>query len=316
MTVGAAARIVELLELAEESPTAEELQPYLDDPEPDVRKTALSVMSEAPPSWEEVSPLVAGALNDPDPSVSDMAASLLSELREVLVPSTTFAEMLTKGSTAERPAVRRAAVGSLWRHRLVDLGRLRHHYGDSDAGVRREAVLGMVSLDALDDLRGAATDPEPEIRVAVASGVATIGDPVGIATLTTLATDAEVVVRAAALRAMASTGCSSEAAWIARESLGHPSWEVRAASATALSAASGDIALEGLMEAAADANLDVRKAAVRSLQRWAAVDDGARTALERCVDDPDADVRAFARIGLEDSETSRSDHKQLDRKEI
>lgn len=288
-----------------------QLRPYLQDPEPQVRRTALSVLSEAPPSWEEVSPLVADALGDADRSVADMAISLLHELREVLMPSPVFGAKLATAASSERVEVRSAAVGSLWRHRLADLAQLKCYCNDPAAAVRREAVLGMVSLDALEDLGAAATDAASEVRAAVASGLATIGDPRGVTTLTKLAADDDHAVRAAALRAMATTGCPPEAAVVAREALRHPSWEVRTAAATALAAATGPLAMEGLVEATGDANLDVRKAAVRSLAPWAVNSHVVRSVLEGCADDPDADVRAFARIALRDATRP-----QMEREEI
>ncbi|HEX2317046.1 MAG TPA: HEAT repeat domain-containing protein, partial [Thermomonospora sp.] len=53
--------------------------------------------------------------------------------------------------------------------------------------------------------------------------------------------------------------------------------------------------------AARDPNLDVRKAAVRSLGRWPARPD-VRAALAAALDDADADVRAWARLGLDPAE--------------
>ncbi|MFD0356408.1 HEAT repeat domain-containing protein, partial [Streptomyces sp. NPDC127110] len=49
-----------------------------------------------------------------------------------------------------------------------------------------------------------------------------------------------------------------------------------------------------LPKALADANADVRKAAVLSLLRHRDDDPGARTALASATADPDADVRAYA----------------------
>jgi len=57
-----------------------------------------------------------------------------------------------------------------------------------------------------------------------------------------------------------------------------------------------------LTDALADAHLDVRKAAVLSLTRWAgepAAHVGVRDALSLALKDSDADVRAYARRALE-----------------
>jgi len=85
------ARILALLALADEAPEAEELAGYLTDPEPDVRRTALTVLSEATEDWAHGSTQVAAALLDPDPSVRATAVELLAELREVLVADEEFA---------------------------------------------------------------------------------------------------------------------------------------------------------------------------------------------------------------------------------
>ena len=58
------------------------------------------------------------------------------------------------------------------------------------------------------------------------------------------------------------------------------------------------LAISGLAEALTDAHLDVRKAAVLSLTRWAG-EPAARDALGIAVKDSDADVRAYARRALE-----------------
>ena len=53
-----------------------------------------------------------------------------------------------------------------------------------------------------------------------------------------------------------------------------------------------------LTRALSDPHLDVRKAAVLSLTRWAPSDGAARDALNSALDDGDADVRAYARQAL------------------
>ena len=57
-------------------------------------------------------------------------------------------------------------------------------------------------------------------------------------------------------------------------------------------------AISGLAQAVADTHLDVRKAAVLSLTRWAG-EAAAHDALSTALKDSDADVRAYARRALE-----------------
>jgi len=78
--------------------------------------------------------------------------------------------------------------------------------------VRIEAVRGLVSLDAAAVLAGASADAEREVRVAVAAGLGTIGDP---------------LVRAAALTAAADLGTGGDLARLAESGLADPAWQVR-----------------------------------------------------------------------------------------
>lgn len=297
-------RILALLELAEEAPTTEELAEFLTDADPDVRRTALTVLSEAAESWEEPSPVFAAALLDPDEAVRRTAMELLGELREVLVPGEGFTRSLRAACEHPDADVRATAVGSLWRHRQCDVEELTALLSDADEGVRCEAVLGFVSLDALDALAGAAADPATPVRLAVARGLAAVGDPRGAATLIRLAQDTEVLVRAAALTAMAHTGCTEQAAALARAALDDPAWQIRQGAAAALAVADSAKAVAPLIAATRDTNLDVRKAAVKALGGLTAGRLEVRAALEAAVTDVDADVRAFARMGLTDSQTT------------
>ncbi|PBJ64727.1 hypothetical protein BB737_16580, partial [Mycobacterium avium subsp. hominissuis] len=65
--------------------------------------------------------------------------------------------------------------------------------------------------------------------------------------------------------------------------------------------AAAEVAVPLLGEALGDAHLDVRKAAVLALTRWAG-EPAARDALGIALKDTDADVRAYARRALEHPE--------------
>ena len=68
------------------------------------------------------------------------------------------------------------------------------------------------------------------------------------------------------------------------------------AAALALATASREVAVEALVSASHDAHLDVRKAAMGSLSRWARDPDVSVALKDRTpLDDSDADVRAIAR---------------------
>ncbi|MFC4943806.1 HEAT repeat domain-containing protein [Pseudonocardia sp. GCM10023141] len=293
------ARIVNLLELAEADPTQEELEEFLRDPAPDVRRTALSVLSESAEDWAQASPVFAAALTDEDRAVRVAATKLVRELSEVLVPGPEFDAALRRATGHRDAVVRIEAIDALWRHRLTTVEELRGLLADPDVAVRCEVVLGFVSLDALDALDRAGHDPEPAVRLAVTRGLGSVGDPRGAALLIRLAGDPEFLVRAAALSAMAHTGCSEDAALIATTALSDEAWEVRQGGANALSAAAPDErGTAALAEALADPNLDVRKAAVKALGAWLPSRPAIRPALEAALSDVDADVRAHARMSL------------------
>ena len=82
------------------------------------------------------------------------------------------------------------------------------------------------------------------------------------------------------------------------QALRAPAWQVREGAARALSGAAAEHAVPRLSQTLVDEHLDVRKAAVLSLSRWAAADDAARDALSVALKDDDADVRAYARRAL------------------
>ena len=312
------ARILALLALADEVPEADELAEFLTDPEPDVRRTALTVLSEATEDWANGSTQVATALLDPDASVRRTGVELLAELREVLVADEEFTAVLRRAGQHADAGVRAAAVGALWRHHRIAGEEAERHLADSDPVVRAEAVRALVSLRALcsahlyatgpvayecaeqraTPLDTAAADPSAQVRIAVASGLGTLGDPRGASALTELATDPDTAVAVAAFTALAETGCSPPAAALATEALRHRDWPVREAAAKALAAAPAELAATPLTAATGDENLDVRKAAVRSLGHLAPDHPGVTGALHAATDDPDADVRAYARQAL------------------
>jgi HEAT repeat protein len=291
-------RILTLLELAEECPTKDELAGFLTDTDPDVRRTALSVLSEATEDWTASSSVVARGLDDDDESVRAQAVDLLRELREVLVPGPEFAEALRTALGRDETDVRVAAVGALWRHRLCTARELDRWLADPAPEVRCEVVLGLVSLDALEVLGRAASDGSAAVRLGAARGIAAVGDPRGTTTLITLAGDPDVLVRAAALTSMSQTGCTADAALIAEAALSEQYWQVRQGAADALSTADAGDAAEALIDATHDDNLDVRKAAVKALGAWLPTRPDLRAALEAAQNDADADVRAHARMSL------------------
>ncbi|GDY29062.1 fumarate reductase/succinate dehydrogenase flavoprotein subunit [Gandjariella thermophila] len=291
-------RIVELLALTEEQPALERLRPYLADPDPAVRRTAVATLTETTPAG--FGPALADLLTDRDAGVRDAAARGLRELAGVLSGDDDLRRRLTAAATGDDPGVRATVVDLLRALGLGDRDVFTTALRDAAAPVRREGVRGLVSLNAAEDIATAAGDGSREVLVAAAAGLGTVGDPAAAPVLLGLAGDADPLVRAAALSAAAGLGCPPVLAERARAALAETHWQVRVGAAEALAGADPDVAVEPLLHAARDPHLDVRRAAVRSLARWAARPEVA-TALRAAVDDSDADVRAYARQALRDA---------------
>ena len=176
--------------------------------------------------------------------------------------------------------------------------------------MRIEAVRALVSVDDVDGVVAATGDENREVRIAAAAGLATLGCDVRGAqagrAVSALVADPDPLVRAAALAALGELGCSADEFAAVQKALQAPAWQVRVGAVRALSGAVPELsapAISGLAQAVADAHLDVRKAAVLSLTRWA--DEGAaRDALGTALKDSDADVRAYARRALESANAS------------
>ncbi len=160
-----------------------------------------------------------------------------------------------------------------------------------------------MSVDDVDGVVTATGDENREVRIAAAAGLATLHD--GAAAVSALVADPDPLVRAAALAALGELGCSADEFAVVEKALQAPAWQVRQGAVRALAGAVAEVAvpaISALARAVADTHLDVRKAAVLSLTRWAG-EAAARDALGTALKDSDADVRAYARRAL-DSESS------------
>ncbi|MET9604762.1 fumarate reductase/succinate dehydrogenase flavoprotein subunit [Streptomyces sp. NPDC006512] len=288
-------RLLRLVGLAEEEPDLDALLPYLTDPDPALRAAAVATLGETLPAG--AGPALAARLADPAGQVRAVAAAALRELLEVLPAEPALAAGLRTALTVADPAVRSAALEALRALRLGDAVLYAASLADPDIEVRIHAVRALVSVDAVPDLAAAAADPAREVRVAVAKGLAAVHAPAP-EPLDPLLDDADPLVRGAALAALARAGCPGGYAVRAAAALDDPAWQVRAGAAGALGSAPAEPAVPALAKAlAADANADVRKAAVLALLRHRDA-EGARTALAGATGDPDADVRAYAARAL------------------
>ncbi|MFC8044775.1 fumarate reductase/succinate dehydrogenase flavoprotein subunit [Nocardia sp. NPDC057353] len=307
-------RIVTLLAL--DAPDLAELEPYLADSDPVVRVAALSVLTEHTP--DGFAGALIAALDDPAVTVRRAAAESLRELVEVLPEHAGLPERLGSAD----PGVRATVVDLVRARRGGSAAWFADAARDPDHRVRLEAVRGLVSLDETAGVAALAGDPNREVRVVVAHGLAEIG-PVAVPAgarpvVRALAADPDPLVRAAALAAFGPLGAEGplEPAEPAAEPSARPArkkapapgddvalliaaladtaWQVRVGAAKGLAGAAPDAAIPALTTALGDPHLDVRKAAVLSLSLRAERDD-AQEALARAIDDSDADVRAYAR---------------------
>ncbi|HJQ07758.1 MAG TPA: HEAT repeat domain-containing protein, partial [Nocardioides sp.] len=108
-----------------------------------------------------------------------------------------------------------------------------------------------------------------------------------------LASDADLLVRAAALEAAAGLDDTALAA-AAADGIADPAWQVRTGAARGLAGAPANLAAPHLLTALGDDHLDVRKAAVIALRGFTDRAD-VRDGLEAATKDVDADVRGYAR---------------------
>ncbi|MBF6469461.1 fumarate reductase/succinate dehydrogenase flavoprotein subunit [Nocardia beijingensis] len=281
-------RIVALLAL--DVPTVAQLSAYLTDPDAGVRAAAISVLTEHTPEGFAIA--LGEALDDEAASVRRAAAAGLRELVEVLPSAAGLADRLGSAD----PVVRSTVIDLLRALRAGEAAQYRAALADGDHRVRIEAVRALVSLNDRDGVATLATDENREVRIAVAQGLAAIGDG-GSEVIRRLGDDQDPLVRAAALTAFAQLGAEPADVAALDAALRHSAWQIRQGAARGLAGADPDLAVPILAAALHDPHLDVRKAAVLSLSVWPDL-PAAHDALRAAIDDTDADVRAYARRAL------------------
>ena len=296
-------RVLELLALAEGTPSLAEIQPYLDDDEAGVRRAAVATVTEIVPSG--AGPALAALLEDPDEDVRAAAAAAIRELVEVLPADEAMRAALGQAVGAADPRSRGAVLDVLRSLRLGTRDQFETGAADPVIAVRLRAVAGLVSLDDAAGVAALAADPAREVRVAVAHGLGSIGDPAGQGPLIELAADAEPLVRAAALEAAAGVRQSDELTGRCLQALEASAWQVRVGAVRGLAGSTDDSATTGLCRAVEDTHADVRKAAVIALDDRSGAE--VEEALERALKDVDADVRGYARRSLQRVERRQQD---------
>ncbi|WP_443061787.1 fumarate reductase/succinate dehydrogenase flavoprotein subunit [Streptomyces sp. NBC_00425] len=271
----AAASLRELVETLPAEPALRDgLAAALDEPDPVVRAAALDVLRALRLGDAA---LFSGSLADADIAVRIEAVRALV--------SVDAADELARAATADPSREVRVTIAKSLA--TVAAGRLS---GDTPTEPGSSHGTGAVSA------AGASSVADSGFRSGTGTGtgpdVVLEQDAVHTA-LVRLVDDPDALVRAAAYRALGTTGCPAPLAARAVDALADPAWQVRAGAATALSVTHPDTAVPVLAKALADPNADVRKAAVLALTRLRA-SEAARAALATATTDSDADVRAYA----------------------
>ncbi|HEX6519376.1 MAG TPA: fumarate reductase/succinate dehydrogenase flavoprotein subunit [Streptosporangiaceae bacterium] len=291
---GRSPRLLELLRLAEAQPSAPELQPYLTDRDPRIRRAAIGILTEAAPPGTALA--LTAAAGDSNSTVRRAAAAGLRELA-VILPAADEAlrDSLRQRLASADPVVRGAILDVLREIRTGNAADFRAALADRDLRVRVCAIRGLVSAGETGLVAQAAGDSSREVRVSVAEGLAVLGGSGALPALERLAGDADPLVRAAAFKAAGAVGCPPPLDALAARALdGDLAWQARAGAAQALASAAPDVAAGPLTRAATHPHPDVRKAAVIALTPLRAHPQAAG-ALRTAADDTDADVRAYAR---------------------
>ncbi|OLP02564.1 fumarate reductase/succinate dehydrogenase flavoprotein subunit [Mycolicibacterium porcinum] len=276
--------------LALEEPSLEDLSTYLADSDAGVRRTAVATLVEHLPDGYQ--PVLVAALADDDAGVRRETADAVRELVEVLPDPEAFVDRLHSAD----PLVRAVTVYLLSSRRVGNGQAYRVASTDADHRVRIEAVRALVSVDDHAGVAAATSDENREVRIAAVGGLATLragADAVRVAL-----DDPDPLVRAAALAALGAVGCTDDDVVSVEKAFTESAWQIRQGAARALAGAVPEVAVPTLTRALDDQHLDVRKAAVLSLSRWASSESTARHALAVALEDSDADVRAYARQAL------------------
>ncbi|MFC9977161.1 HEAT repeat domain-containing protein [Spirillospora sp. NPDC127200] len=278
--------------------TITDIESRLRDPDPRAREAAVTALARLAGSGHAsgaAGDTLAWALADEDRQVRAAAAAALRDLPELYLGDDGVRALLLAAAGGRDGQVRDTAaeVLAVLVRGAVEL--YAHGLQDDEPYVRVQAVLGLTALRAAAEVAEAADDPSRDVRVAVAEGLARLAGPAGPAALDHLLADHDPVVRMAALDAAAELGVPEPLAGRVITATAHSSWQVRRRAALALGAADPEIAVRPLVRALRDRIVDVRRAAVQSLERWAADRPEVLAALTEALADPDPGVRTQAR---------------------
>jgi HEAT repeat protein len=268
----------------------------LRDPAPDVRLAALiALIRTAPPAAGDT---LAWALADEDERVRQVAADALGDIAEVYIGADGVRALLLAAAGGRDERVRGTAAGLL---ALLTKGAgelYAQGLHDGEPQIRLQAISALVTLHAAAEVAEAADDPAREVRVAVAEGLGRLDAPIGLPALEQLVGDHDPVVRIAAIDAVADLGLPGRLTEALAAAVDHSNWQVRKHAVVALGCAEPGDAIDPLTRALRDRVVDVRRAAVGSLEKWATDRPEVVTALTEALADPDPGVRTQVRWAL------------------
>jgi len=266
----------------------------LRDPDPEIRRAAVAELGTRSDGDQ-----LAWLLADPDETVRAAAAAALRDLPEIYLGDDGIQALRLAAARGSDPGVRTTAAEML----ALLIAGAREQYAEGliegEPQLRVQAVLGLVALRAVSDVSEGADDPSRDVRVAVAEGLGRLGAPAeALTALEQLLADHDPVVRMAALDSAAALGLPEPLPGRVITAIAHSSWQVRKRAVLALGSGDPEIAVNPLVHALRDRIVDVRRAAVQSLERWATTHPEVVTALTESLNDPDPGVRTQARWAL------------------
>ncbi|HEY3431879.1 MAG TPA: HEAT repeat domain-containing protein [Rhodocyclaceae bacterium] len=239
---------------------------------------------------------LADLLEDEVVEVATAAAESLAEILDDVVAPT-----LLKRLIPSRGFARAGLLGALRRLRVEEaLAPALDSLDDASAVVRREAVGVLAYLKAAEAVTALGTraveDSEVSVRLAATGALVYTVDPAALPFLLRALTDEDWQVREAAAITLGKTALAGSADGLIN-ALQDSSWEVRLKAANALGTLREIRAVPGIIEALLHPVSNLRKEAATAL--GVIGDVAARSALENALSDCDVEVRKAAQRSLE-----------------
>ncbi|MGH3485186.1 MAG: HEAT repeat domain-containing protein [Nocardioidaceae bacterium] len=198
---GRPAQSAEVERLLASTDGREALRPYLSHPDPGVRRTAVEAVAERRPDWG-YDALCLALLDAADP-VRVAAADALRLMEQQLPDQPQLFDFLEQALDSPSVQAREVAVRLLRRTSDASISTFVSAAGDSEPGVRREAVQALADLRAVVENSALADDPSREVRAEVAVALGRLGDERSGLALRRLVLDDDEQVRGAAVVALA-----------------------------------------------------------------------------------------------------------------